>query len=308
MQEIIRKKLQGEPLDPKEATQFEQWINTKEGKKAFELSKKIWDRSKDMRLTKRTDPGLEWARFEKKQRDRNVRQVWFRYVAAASVVLLTVVFWFAGRNNGQIYSVAEGQTPKNFELSDGSVVWLNQRSSLEISSDFLKQKREVSLKGEAYFEITHDASKPFVVKGNHSTVTVLGTSFNYQSNDHNQVHLISGQVKFSTGQEEVSLSPGESAEAVSNTVVLNTFRSENFLSWKTGKLIFDQTKVSTVIKDLEKHFDVAFNLENKALNECTVTVTFQDESLEEVLESLAFILGIEYTIEKDKVVISKGTC
>ena len=160
-------------------------------------------------------------------------------------------------------------------LPDSTVVHLNSESSLRYPTFFAGDVRQVELNGEAYFDVTQHPRKRFIVSTpHHSQVEVYGTSFNVEAYGNEtpiSTTLIEGSVGFiyknSKGKFQKSmLSP----------------RSE--ISWKDGKLIFNDTPLDEVLHMLGKRFNVEFVLSNKGLKDCSFTGTFTHQRLERIME------------------------
>src|SRR5690606_31958131 len=154
-------------------------------------------------------------------------------------------------------------------LSDGSKVILNSGSSIRYIKGFEKDKREVFLEGEAYFDVARDPEKPFAVRKANVSITALGTSFNvraYENEDLN-ISLISGKVgieMLSDHQQYVLLEQGESLQVrPEGTWSKEAFNEEEVIGWTKKTIIFNKTSVSEAIRILENWYGVTFNLENE---------------------------------------------
>jgi transmembrane sensor len=157
-----------------------------------------------------------------------------------------------------------GSTPIDMTLSDGSHVWLNAGSSIKYPVSFNGNERRVSMTGEAYFEIAHNASKPFIVEKDAVNVKVLGTKFNvnaYEDEDAMKVTLLEGSVEVKSKKSELKIEPGQQARIpypVSRIVVSNDVNLEEVMAWKNGKFIFGQkTSIITIMKQLARWYDVS---------------------------------------------------
>lgn len=147
-------------------------------------------------------------------------------------------------------------------LSDGTAVWLNAASRLRYPAAFATGDRIVELDGEAYFEVAHDATRPFLVKANGSTVKVLGTHFNvkaYQSDRSTVTTLLEGAVEVRLATHHLRLQPG--AQAIANlsdntlqhTMAVNT---EAVVAWKNGLFNFEGADITAVMQQLEHWYDI----------------------------------------------------
>lgn len=179
-------------------------------------------------------------------------------------------------------------------LPDSTVVFLNSESSLRYPSTFEGSKqRRVELKGEAYFEVTKDAEKHFIVTTAHqSQIEVLGTSFNveaYEEMTDVSTTLIEGKINFSfqsgNKKQQVLLKPGEKVVYDSTDGIAHLYETsgETETSWKDGKIIFNNTPLKDALHILAKRYNVAFTLSNSQLDGA-FTGTFTDQRLERILE------------------------
>jgi ferric-dicitrate binding protein FerR (iron transport regulator) len=144
-------------------------------------------------------------------------------------------------------------------LADGSHVWLNTGSSVTYPVAFSNDERKVTVTGEAYFEVAHDASRPFIVKKADMEVTVLGTHFNvnaYDDENSIRVTLLEGAVKVKKGQTSEMLSPGQQAQINAGIAVANTVDTEAVIAWKNGYFHFGNTSVAELMKQLARWYDI----------------------------------------------------
>ena len=170
-------------------------------------------------------------------------------------------------------------------LSDGSVIWLNAGSSLSYNKDFSDKFREVYLKGEAYFEVTPDSLKPFVVKSESLNVKVLGTTFNVRTyEDENLVNVVlrTGRVDVSlngSNQKVIELQPNEklSYNKVNKELEKIPVNADDVCEWVNGKMKFTKVPFGILAKDLERRYNVKIVIESKSLREEAFTGSFTSE-------------------------------
>ena len=164
------------------------------------------------------------------------------------------------------------QTPKGGKflvmLPDGSKVWLNAASSLRFPTKFEGNKREVELQGEAYFEVAHDESKLFEVNTRNQTVQVLGTHFNinaYEDEPSVNTTLLEGSVRISDMRSNISqmLKPGEQAKVSQKIEVVNVKDTGEAVAWKDGYFHFNDEDIQTVMRQIERWYDVTVIYEGK---------------------------------------------
>ncbi|HTX88401.1 MAG TPA: FecR domain-containing protein, partial [Bacteroidales bacterium] len=166
------------------------------------------------------------------------------------------------------------------------------------------------------FEVKHDVSKPFVISSGNVNVEVLGTTFyvNTERADGKlEVILNSGKVAvyFSeTPGNRVILTPGEKAEVSRDTrkIEKDVNDDPNWLSWKTGRLVFNNTPLGEIAQDLMRVYPVKIELTSPGISRCLVTATFENQSLESVLNVLKATLNVKITISGTTIMISGDAC
>lgn len=200
----------------------------------------------------------------------------------------------------------------NFNLPDGSLVYLNSASKVTYKTGQDGLSREVYLEGEAFFDVESDRNRPFRVYANSTEITALGTEFNVkvdQTDNHTEVSLVEGKVEVvnlaSEKNESLYLIEGERALLVPSKKVMTklTFEPELVTIWKEGLLLFDNTSILTVKEVLERWYGVEIIFQNKHAEDLKVTGRFDKEYLGNVLESLSYTARFEFKIENKTVYI-----
>lgn len=200
--------------------------------------------------------------------------------------------------------VERGQRSQ-FKLSDGTQVWLNSDSRMKVPAQFNGDIRELELRGEAFFDVASNPDKPFVVYAGESVTTVLGTEFNVRAypEEEEQVVVKEGRVAF--GSHEAKEAAPELVKnqmgvlSANNQLTINEeVDLDRYIGWTEGRLIFKDTPLHEVAKKLERRYDVDCTIEEPVLKDRTVTATFNEETITEVLKIVALSVGISY--EKDK--------
>jgi transmembrane sensor len=208
---------------------------------------------------------------------------------------------------------------RQIALGDGTQVWLNANSELRYPKDFLqKENREVFLDGEAFFDVSENREKPFIVHTSGLTIKVLGTAFNVKSYADDPVvetTLVSGKVTIVSPAEDsihhVTLLPNQQALFTkdSKKIALEaSVNTENYTAWKNGLMIFDNKPFSYIKETLERWYDVTITMEDKKSLSCTFSGKFKDKSLQEVLEIFKNTESINYWIKDDQVLITGKLC
>ncbi len=248
-------------------------------------------------------------------RNFSFRSVW--KVAATVTVLIasTFILYFYFSKPENIIVTAQG---KNTEvvLPDGSEVSLHAGSQLTYPESFASNSRKVNLKGEAYFKVAHDNTKAFIVASGDARVEVLGTQFNVNTNssaNSMEVVLTSGKVSVyykAKPQENVILMPGEKAELIADQkrIQKSANTDQNYMAWKTRVLVFDNETLGQVINTLQNVYQTPIELSDTGLLDCRVTASFNEQSLQSVLQVIKETLDLQIVQKGNALEISGKGC
>lgn len=196
------------------------------------------------------------------------------------------------------------------QLPDGSKVTLNRHSQLSYPETFNKE-RIVKLNGEAYFEVSKNPKKPFRVKANGVTIRVLGTHFNvnaYAADSLVETTLLEGSVSVSNNAngKQMILKPNETAIYRKSTGILSMHinaNAQNEISWREGVLSFNDISMGEIARQLSHHFNVTIQIKSEQLRNYKLNARFkQNETLEEILEMLAPIVGFTYHMPQSNLI------
>lgn len=195
------------------------------------------------------------------------------------------------------------------ELPDGTTVWLNADSKLEIAPGYNIQDRSVFLTGEAYFKVAKNKAKPFIVHVGNTSIEALGTAFNVKlyANDSQLLttQLDEGKIRVSNAGRQEILLPGQSIQL---NVLNGAFqlqqenRPQDVSNWKDGYFEFDQTPLPEILADLARWYNFTYSLSPVYKNKVLSGKISKKESFEEVLKILRFA-GINYKIDKDRLLL-----
>lgn len=189
-------------------------------------------------------------------------------------------------------------------LGDGSRIWLNANSRLFFPERFDSLERNVRLIGEAYFEVEKDSLRPFRVETNGLVTTVLGTTFNIRNlkGSNIDISLVSGSVKVTENAraDSVWLEPGEALHHDGQTGrnKVSNFDSNVVLAWRDGWIRFDRASLEEVMQTLENWYGVAFHVQGSKPVAWEFSGEYKEQSLEDVLRSMAYIQGFQFNIEE----------
>lgn len=208
-------------------------------------------------------------------------------------------------------------TVTKLTLPDGSLVWLNSGSSVSYPDAFCGKTRNVSLTGEAYFDVVKNKQMPMIVSAGSTLVKVYGTTFNVNASYSEscvKVTLVEGSVSLSSregklnGKEEYFLQPGETATLRRDSKELTVQKEDPFTqtAWKDGILLFRNCPFSTILERLSRKFNVDIELKDRALGTIPMDAGFRDENLHEILRLLSSGTPFSYYYEKPRK-LSDGT-
>lgn len=235
-----------------------------------------------------------------------------KYAAAVLLALAigSAAYYFAG--SVQMIKVSSGVGDmKVVELPDGSKVWLNAQSLLIYPEKFKGRRREVTIKGEAFFKVKHDSDHPFIVHSDHMQAKVLGTSF--LMNDHvnepvSDTYLTEGSIDLELKELEktIRLVPGDkvSYNKETSTVVRINNPHLSIDSWRFGKLSFYNETLFEIGRKLERKFGREI-LVDENIDSMKFTADFESESLEQILEFFHVSSRLDYKPSKNGYRITK---
>lgn len=192
-------------------------------------------------------------------------------------------------------------------LSDGTKVWINSESKLSYPVAFNGEKREVTLSGEAYFEVAHNKNHPFIVHCNGNRVEVTGTEFNTEAYEGGKTTttLVSGGVVLTGNSGSVILTLGMQGIISGNEISTLSVNANQFSSWKDGLFEFDNITLGDIVMKLSRWYDVDFVFEDASLANFTFTATFpKNENLSFIVKLIERISSAQFSLTDGKVVVS----
>lgn len=303
---LILKYLDNEATDEEKAM-LDIWINSsQDNKRYFVRMVKTWEQTY-IYLQNENYAGERFDRFKQLLFKRRMRRVVYGISGAAAVALLVLVIRFLmPASDIVLLSDATFDQKKEVVLPDGSVVWLNKNTRIQYPEDFISN-RKVYLTGEAYFDVTENKKKPFVVETSDLTIQVLGTRFvvtDYSEEKVAEAVLESGIIQLVTQKtgEDFLLHPGQ---MVTHDRVLGETRLEfvdahNFTDWIKNSLVFESTHLKDVFTQLEKWYGIKIECEDTALLQTPVSFTVDTETKEEILNTLQVVVPFSWKHEPDQ--------
>lgn len=217
----------------------------------------------------------------------------------------------ASGNSHEVYSnTIETQKGGRYRLtlSDGTQVWLNALSSVKYPTRFIGNYREVVITGEVFFDVAKNQNMPFIVKYNGMSIEVTGTEFNvsaYINEKSVTATLIEGAVRVSNNKESVRLLPGEQAEMTKdNDLTINkTVNVDEVIAWKDGKFKFNNSDIKSIMRQLERWYDIEVFYEGNVTTSFNATNISMDLPISELLKLFELTEQIRFKIEGRKVIV-----
>ncbi len=195
-------------------------------------------------------------------------------------------------------------------LADGTKVWLNSASRLIYPQSFMGKERRVVLSGEAFFDVVHDAERPFIVETSRMNVKVLGTRFNvndYDDNEEVSTTLVNGSVEIvSGGQQAFRLVPGEQAYGKENELEKREVNVRLYTSWIDGKFLFNNTELEEIVKQISRWYDVEIFFSNESVKKVRFTgAIVKFKPLDDLVRMIESTSQVRFSVNGKTIVISE---
>lgn len=195
-------------------------------------------------------------------------------------------------------------------LADGTKVWLNSASRLIYPQSFMGKERRVVLSGEAFFDVAHDAERPFIVETSRMNVKVLGTRFNvndYDDNEEVSTTLVNGSVEIVSGdQQAFRLVPGEQAYGKENELEKREVNVRLYTSWIDGKFLFNNTELEEIAKQISRWYDVEIFFSNENVKKVRFTgAIVKFKPLEDLVRMIESTSQVRFSVKGRTIVISE---
>jgi ferric-dicitrate binding protein FerR (iron transport regulator) len=230
-------------------------------------------------------------------------------IAAAIVLIIGMgalgYLFFNNAAPKQMLAQTQGNVLKD-TLSDGSMVTLNKRSSLSYPEQFKGNKRKVALKGEAFFNVAPDKTKPFIISVNDVEVTVVGTSFNVKSeNGNTEVIVETGVVKVTKAGKTIELRPGQKTmiAAADSSPVKQEVTDKLYNYYRSREFDCENTPLWKLVEVLNEAYDAHIVIGTPEIRNKPITTTFNNESLEHILDIIKETFYITITRNGDEIIL-----
>ncbi len=312
MDKLFRKYLNGS-CTPDEYKKVMEYIEGKKDEQQLDrLMSSTWNSQVSADLEKADDTLLDRIHHQialtENDKSKNVIRLYQVSLSIAAVLLIGLIIssvyvfqlnQFSFKPVEQHVSTSPGSIT-NFQLPDGTKVWLNSGSEITYAGNFEKN-RELKLKGEAFFDVVK-SKNPFRITTPFGKIKVLGTAFDVKAyvDDKFTTTLERGSLEVCSlsGKEKEVLKPGDQACLSDNEkLIVKEVNINEFTSWKDGKLMFVRKSLPEVVKMLERWYNVEIQLEAGENKELWFTGTIEKETISEILEIIKTTIPIEYSFD-----------
>lgn len=307
-----------------EAVEVEGWLAASaDNRKYQEDLARLLQQSKELAAASEVDVEAAWERFKVLRSHQQKtggsvinllsRRHWM--VAAASLFVLMLAIsalfksWWLSEPAPQSLAMLTLQTEQGTRtdtLPDGTVVTLNKNSRLQYPARFEDSVRQVQLEGEAFFEVRRDTAHPFIIRTEDVQVRVLGTSFNVRNrNGETKVVVETGLVQVSHRSKQVKLKAGEQVKVRSTDTSMMVKPVTNVLYnyYRSHVFVCDDTPLPVLVQALNEAYDVPIEIGNPELQGLRITTTFNNESLDTIINVISETLGIRHRKKGGRIIL-----
>ena len=302
--DLLVKYLLGEATE-EEAEAVRTWLSASiDNQQYYDQLRAIWEHSQLLAAGKPVNEDAAWSRFRQRiHQGRPVRRFgWLRIAALFILIagLAAAIYFTSSTNSVQQLTVQANHTPLTDTLPDGSVITLNANAILSYPEKFKGHERMVALKGEAFFNITPNQQKPFIITASDVTIKVVGTSFNVKNMlDSVEVIVSTGRVQVTKGEKMIELAAGEKTVIRNNDQQWVKEKEQETLYnyYHTREFVCDDTPLWKLVQVLNEAYKVNIVFGRSELRNLPLTTTFSNESLDQVLDiiSATFNISVEKT-------------
>ena len=315
--QLIEKEFQG-GLNDAEAQMLQQWRTEKRSHEViYRQLEKIWRESGSIIQEPVYDHEQAWNKVDHQLgqgKNRRIIRLFNRLAMAACIAgVLFIAGWLLYHKPQPSTQLAKaGQMNVTVTLPDGSQVVLRKGATLSYPQVFSGSLREVTLTGEAWFEVQHDSLHPFRIQTTRATLEVLGTSFTVNTTDQqDELIVATGKVLFTDKAATASrhiIYPQQSCVLNNKGFDIKPLQDANFLSWKTGIIKFVNTPINQVAADLSDHYRLYIRPDSLLMKlpvTPTITAKFNQQPIDSVLEEIKLLTNISYRKQNDTILLFK---
>jgi ferric-dicitrate binding protein FerR (iron transport regulator) len=323
--ELITRHLSRESSLPEEK-ELKRWLaEDPENSRLLEQYTSVWKKLGRIESVAGIDLDAEWKVLESRMAEAEKvvslqpgrkRSAPFYIARIAVAAMLAMVLTFAGIytvNRFGYKTLATMNQPEELVLPDGSTVTLNHFSSLKYPRKFSGEIRSIELEGEGFFEVESNPDNPFVINTRDVDIKVLGTSFNvnaYSENAAVEVIVKTGEVAVTRHGEvprTIILKPGNKGvyKKTEETLEITQEIDRNYLAWKTKSFIFEDQTLLDVSRQLNKVYQTEIIIDSDSLKDARITTTFNDQSLDAILNVLSATLDLDVRKSNGQIILSE---
>jgi ferric-dicitrate binding protein FerR (iron transport regulator) len=300
---LIAKKLTGE-ASAEELRELDTWAANGDNRAALRDTERLWQDSDSLLAGPKFDKGAAWEKISAGINNTTAAQskgrtiafpAWTRTAMAAAAVLVIGLFVIIGVNKTGNVTVIADAGDKQVTLPDNSTITLKQGAILAYHKSFNEEDRNITLQGEAFFDVARNEQMPFIINAGDVSVQVLGTSFYVKSGKAAYVAVVTGKVQVTAIKNTTNkliLTPGETGQLEDGKLVEDATDIYDLMYWKTGNLNFADVPLAEVAARLDKIFAESVRLSEMMPAEAgrqVVNITFNQQTLEEMLRELCLV-------------------
>jgi ferric-dicitrate binding protein FerR (iron transport regulator) len=319
LKKLIKKYLKGN-CNPEEIAAIHEWYNS------FETEQDPADfitsqQQKELKFRLLTNIRRNVASLELKSTQTNKRKTVSRTLyllsGVAAMLILTIgIFFYVQKKSsfsdlGDVHVVNMTKAIQKLVLSDGSIVWLNPKSKVIYPHNFTSTLRKVQMQGEAFFDVTPDPKRPFIIYSGNVITRVWGTSFRIRAYENIpfELSVLTGKVSVqlqTRKDSELILLPQQTATYLTASDLLKKGiekKTSAMSIWHKETMTFDNEPIREVIKVLNAQFKVNISTADEKLLDYVLKADFNDQSLPSILEMLRKSLNVENEISDDGIIL-----
>jgi len=321
---LISRHLSGES-SASEEQELKRWLaEDTDNTKLLDQYRSVWEKLGRIESVAGIDLDAEWHIFESRISESGKvltlqpgrkKSASFYIGRIAVAAMLAVLLTFSGIylvNRYGYRTLATMDQPEELVLPDGSTVTMNHFSSLKYPRKFSGDIRRIEMEGEGFFEVESNLDHPFVINTRDVDIKVLGTSFNvnaYSENAAVEVTVKTGEVAVTRHGEvprTIILKPGNRGvyKKTEETLEISQDIDKNYLAWKTKSFVFEDQTLLDVSRQLNKVYQAEIIIDSDSLKDARITTTFEDQSLDAILNVLSATLDLDVRKSNGQIILS----
>lgn len=291
-----------------------------DNQKHFDNLKLIFEKAASTHVSEQFDADTAWQQVRSKLgqrqelKERRLFSLDWRIAASIAAILgVASLLYITSPDVEPVRSMTTISETKSDTLPDGSKVFLNKKSELTFAFNPASKSRKVKLKGEAFFQVKHEETKPFIIEADEVLVRDIGTEFNlkaYPDKDTIEIVVTEGEVQFYTLKNSgLNLKAGESARYLKKLKEFQRIAKPdtNVLAYKTKVFNFNNTDLQSVVNLLNEIYNTRISLAPK-LADCRLTAHFNEHNPNTIIEVIAETMGLSISHKENEVVLEGDGC